>query len=47
MTDPTTDEKLVRTWEPLHREGDAEGPGVPDGVDPFDFFNNENGSSDR
>lgn len=37
MTDPNTDEKLVRTWEPMNlpdRDGDGDRPDV----DPFGFF---------
>lgn len=46
MTDPNTDEKLVRTWTRLP-DSDRERSGLPEGTpDPFSFFSNENGDSD-
>lgn len=45
MTDPeSTDNTETRTWSRM----DIPERELPDGArDPFDFFNNENGSSDR
>lgn len=44
MTDPNTDEKLVRTWTRM----DTPKREVPDGVtpDPFGFFNGKSGDGD-
>ncbi|WP_165609000.1 hypothetical protein [Mycolicibacterium fortuitum] len=47
MTDPNNADEPIRTWEPLHRDGNGERRALPDGVDPFSFFSNEDGDSDR